>query len=112
MPMPERSLSSINYRFGFNGKENDNETKGFGNSIDFGARIYDPRIAKWFAIDPLSQKYPSLSPYVFTDLNPIFHIDYDGNGYGIEVYHSSKTILIVANVYVTANDATRAQKAA
>ncbi|HUM47427.1 MAG TPA: hypothetical protein PLD84_10885, partial [Chitinophagales bacterium] len=44
MLMPERNYSSDNYRFGFNGKENDNEAKGSGNSVEFGARIYDPRL--------------------------------------------------------------------
>ena len=31
------------YRYGFNGKENDNEVKGDGNQQDYGMRIYEPR---------------------------------------------------------------------
>lgn len=68
----------MRYRFGFNGKENDNEVKGTGNSLDFGARIYDPRIGRWLSVDPLSGKYPSLSPYAFVANNPIIYIDPDG----------------------------------
>jgi hypothetical protein len=42
--MPSRvSLTGKGYRFGFNGKENDNDVKGWENSQDYGMRIYDPR---------------------------------------------------------------------
>ncbi len=67
-----------NYRFGFNGKEKDNEVKGKGNSLDFGARIFDPRLGRWMSLDPLAAKYPSLSAYHFGANNPIVFIDPDG----------------------------------
>ena len=35
---------TVDYRFAFNGKEQDNEVKGDGNSLDFGARIHDSRL--------------------------------------------------------------------
>ena len=34
------------YPSGFNGKENDDEIKGVGNSLDFGARMYDSRLGR------------------------------------------------------------------
>lgn len=40
--VPNRHGSSGSYRYGFNGKEKDDEIKGEGNSIDFGSRMYDP----------------------------------------------------------------------
>ncbi|MES1249328.1 MAG: hypothetical protein ABUL46_01520, partial [Chitinophaga rupis] len=40
---------SGNYRFGFNGKENDNEVKGTGNQVDYGMRVYDPRVGKFLS---------------------------------------------------------------
>jgi RHS repeat-associated protein len=61
-----------------NGKEKDDEIKGSGNSYDFGARIYDPRLGRWLATDPLQIKYPSLSPYHFGYNSPIITIDPDG----------------------------------
>ncbi len=70
--------TAVDYRFGFNGKENDNEVKGEGNQIDFGARAYDPRIGRWLSLDPLQAKYPSLSPYNFTANSPIRFVDPDG----------------------------------
>ena len=76
--MPGRYESSDDYRYGFNGKENDNEIKGIGNSIDFGARMYDSRLGRWFAIDPLDDKRTWISPYNFVQNNPIFRIDPDG----------------------------------
>ena len=52
MLVPRRH-SNDDYRYGFNGKESDNELKGKGNSYDFGARMYDPRTGRWFARDDL-----------------------------------------------------------
>jgi RHS repeat-associated protein len=66
------------YRYGFNGKENDSDVKGEGNSIDFGARMYDSRLGRWLSLDPLAQKYPELSPYQFCDNNPLVFKDDDG----------------------------------
>ncbi|MFZ4400468.1 MAG: RHS repeat domain-containing protein [Bacteroidales bacterium] len=65
-------------RFGFNGKEKDDEIKGTGNSLDFGARIYDPRIGRWLSLDPLMKKYPDVSPFSFCANNPIFWMDKGG----------------------------------
>jgi RHS repeat-associated protein len=79
--MPGRSftLSEANaYRYGFNGKENDNEVKGAGNQQDYGMRIYDPRIGKFLSVDPLQKQYPELTPYQFSSNTPIQASDLDG----------------------------------
>jgi RHS repeat-associated protein len=78
MMIKERSWSSSNYRFGFNGQEKDDEVKGEGNSVDFGARIYDSRSGKWMSLDPLMRKYPGYSAYSYCIDNPIFYVDPDG----------------------------------
>ncbi len=89
------------YRYGFNGQEKDNEIKGTGNSLDFGARIYDSRLGRFLSLDPLQAKYQSLSAYNFCANNPIKFIDIDGqlvifvNGYrpclpGVNVYREVK----------------------
>ncbi len=65
-------------RYGFNGKEKDDDVKGVGNSLDFGARIYDTRLGRWLSLDPLQAKYPELSPYNFVANNPIIYVDPDG----------------------------------
>jgi len=66
------------YRFGFNGKENDNEVKGIGNQQDYGMRIYDPRIGRFLSVDPLTKNYPWYTPYSFAGNKPIWAIDVDG----------------------------------
>ncbi len=66
------------YRYGFNGKENDNEVKGVGNQIDYGERMYDPRVGRFMRVDPLSHQYPELTPYQFDGNSPITFIDQDG----------------------------------
>ncbi len=77
MQMPGRK-SSGGYRYGFNGKENDNEVKGEGNQQDYGMRIYDGRIGKFLSVDPLAKKYPYWTPYQFAGNMPIKYIDLDG----------------------------------
>lgn len=66
------------YEFGFNGQMKDNEVAGVGNSLDYGARIYNPRIARWSGRDPLANKYPFVSPYNFALNTPIQAKDPDG----------------------------------
>ncbi len=66
------------YRYGFNGKENDNEVKGEGNQQDYGMRIYDNRLGRFLSIDPLTKKYPHYTPYSFAGNTPIQAIDLDG----------------------------------
>src|SRR3954464_7649616 len=79
MQMPGRKFSdSSGYRYGFNGKENDNEIKGEGNQQDYGMRIYDSRLGRFLSVDPITIKYPMLTPYQFASNTPIQAIDLDG----------------------------------
>lgn len=79
MVMPGRKFPiSSTYRYGFNGKENDNEVKGEGNEQDYGMRIYDTRIGKFLSVDPLRKKFPHFSPYQFAGNTPIQAVDLDG----------------------------------
>jgi len=83
MVMPGRSwtaASADGYRFGFNGKERDDDVKGNNNSLDYGARIYDSRVGRWLSLDPLYNQYPWNSPYISFSNNPISRIDPTGLG--------------------------------
>jgi len=72
--MPGRSFTSSNYRYGFNGKENDPET----NTQDYGFRIYNPSLGKFLSVDPLTMEYPWFSPFQFAGNRPIDCIDLEG----------------------------------
>ena len=77
--MPGRKYTAgTSYRYGFNGKENDNEVKGEGNQQDYGFRINDPRLGRFLSVDPLSPKYPFYTPYQFASNTPILAKDLDG----------------------------------
>ena len=70
--------SSGNFPYGFNGKLKVDEISGDGNNVDFGARMLDTRLGRWLSLDPLSNKYPGLSPYNYVANNPVIFIDPDG----------------------------------
>ncbi|PKP18124.1 MAG: hypothetical protein CVU05_14265 [Bacteroidetes bacterium HGW-Bacteroidetes-21] len=75
------------YRFGFNGKEKDDEITGqTGATYDYGFRIYDSRIGKFLSVDPLTRSYPMLTPYQFASNSPIMAIDLDGLEADIAIY--------------------------
>jgi len=52
--------------------------KGEGNEQDYGMRVYDPRIGRFLSVDPLTPKYPELTPYQFGGNSPIRFVDLDG----------------------------------
>ena len=72
----QRAAGSLyDERFTFTGKERDEET-GFSY---FGARYMDHELmTMWLSVDPMADKYPSMSPYHYCHWNPIVMVDYDG----------------------------------
>lgn len=79
MLQPGRKYSAgSKYRYGFNGKENDNEVKGEGGQQDYGMRIYDPRLVRFLSVDPLTNRFPFYTPYQFAGNMPIWATDLDG----------------------------------
>ena len=64
------------------------------NWYNFGARWYDPTIARWNGVDNMAENYLGCSPYIYCGNNPISRIDVDGNdwyitGSGNIVYNPS-----------------------
>ena len=66
---PIKTLFSAS--FTFSAKEKDAET-GFSY---FGSRYYSSDLSIWLSVDPMSDYYPELSPYVYCNNNPISLID-------------------------------------
>jgi RHS repeat-associated protein len=94
-------LKWLVYRYGFNGKEKDDEVKGAGASYDFGARMYDPRLGRWLSCDPLFAKYRDLSPFNYCDNNPIMLIDNDGKKITFPIAEQREAFLKRINDKVT-----------
>ena len=71
----------------FNGKEKDYES-GFHY---YGARYYwSETLTGWLSVDPMADKYPSLSPYNYCAWNPILFVDPDGRDIDIPPYTIQK----------------------
>ena len=74
-PFVNQHLTDYQERYLFTGKERDEET-GYGY---FGARYMDHELmTMWLSVDPMADKYPSISPYAYCHWNPIKLIDPDG----------------------------------
>ena len=69
--------STTGQPYKYNGKEFD--THAGLNWYDYGARQYDPAIARWTTQDKFSEKYRNLSPYQQTACNPLKYIDINGD---------------------------------
>lgn len=63
----------------YGGKEME-ESNGL-DEYDFEARNYDPALCRFNTMDPLSEKYYSISPYAYCADNPIRYVDPDGLGW-------------------------------
>ena len=73
-PTVNCQLSPVTWIHTFSAKEKDTET---GLSY-FGSRYYSSDLSIWLSVDPMSDKYPSLSPYVYCANNPIKLVDPNG----------------------------------
>ncbi len=65
-------------RYLYQGQEMDNEVKGEGNSVNYKYRMHDPRIGRFFAIDPLAFEYSYNSPYAFSENRVIDAFELEG----------------------------------
>ena len=70
----DQRSTSWNAMYTFSAKEKDTET---GYSY-FGSRYYNSDLSIWLSVDPLSDKYPSMSPYVYCANNPVKLVDPNG----------------------------------
>ena len=89
------------YRYGFNGKESDFEVKNIGgSSYDFGARIYDSRLGRWFSPDPSERKTPGISTYSFSFDSPIIMHDPNGKDGRLSINYETGTITLETTVHL------------
>ena len=76
--LPERSVNTGDFRYGFQAQEHDDEVKGEGNSVNFNYRMHDPSVGRFFALDPLAAKYPYNGSYNFTENRVINMVELEG----------------------------------
>jgi len=74
-------LGNERFRYGFQNQEMDDELKGDGNSVNYKYRIHDPRLGRFFAIDPLASQYPHNSTYAFSENRLIDGVELEGREY-------------------------------
>ncbi|WP_298148740.1 hypothetical protein [Flavobacterium sp.] len=78
MLIPNRHDETGNYRYGFQGQEQNDEVKGEGNSLNYTFRMHDPRVGRFFAVDPLERSFPHNSPFAFSENRVLDGIELEG----------------------------------
>ncbi|GHV17568.1 hypothetical protein FACS1894169_12980 [Bacteroidia bacterium] len=81
--------NGTNQPYKYNGKELD-QMHGL-NLYDYSARYYESAIGRFTTVDPLAEKYYSISPYAYCANNPLRYVDLKGDSL---TYHGDRDAAI------------------
>lgn len=78
-PEGEESVESVSYGEGRLYASTRVPSADNAGLLDYGARFYDPYVARWTAVDPMADKRHSYGCYVFCSDDPVNRVDQDGD---------------------------------
>ncbi|MDF1697530.1 MAG: RHS repeat-associated core domain-containing protein [Saprospiraceae bacterium] len=96
------SETGVENRYTYNGKEYIEDLSI--NLHDYGARYYDPSIARWTSVDPLADFYSSFSSFNYTLGNPVRFVDTDGMRVDLSALYTNKDGSINEEGLITASN--------
>jgi RHS repeat-associated protein len=87
----------VKNQFLYNGKE---LVEGFDLGwYDYGQRMQDPTLGRFFTIDRFAEKYYDLTPYQYGANSPINYIDINGDSLWIQINKNNKALYMDGQLY-------------